>query len=141
MVTLHFMKNLTGNHTPQKLKRNAGPTVSKFSNFKGLHENLSSELSSVTYKFQFRLPKVMILGTLSISLHIYTSPICSWSSFGKTSTCCIFVYLINSLGGCHSGGMRNRWLPLPFDAASHQKCKMIISLSEFSSSFLCCSLE
>lgn len=27
MVTLHFMKNLTGNHIPQKLKRNAGPTV------------------------------------------------------------------------------------------------------------------
>lgn len=97
MVTLHFMKlellpNLApGNHTPQKLKRNAGPTVLKFNNFKGLHENLPSGLSSVKYKFKFRLPKVMTLCALSIFVHIYTSPVRSWSRFGpcKTSTCCI----------------------------------------------------
>jgi len=83
MVTLHFMKleslpNLPpGNHTAQKLQRNAGPTVSKFNNFKGLHENLSSELNSLMYKFKFKSSKVMTLRTLSISVHVYTPPICS----------------------------------------------------------------
>lgn len=86
------LPNLTpGNHAPQKLKRNAGPTDPKFNNSKGLHENLPSELSSDMYKFKFRLPKVMTLCTLSISVHIYISPVCSWSRFGpcRTSTCSI----------------------------------------------------
>lgn len=97
MVTVHFRKleslaNLTpGNHTPQKLKRNAVPTVPKFSNFKGLHGNLPSELSSVIYKFKLRLPSVMTLCTLRSFVYLYTSPVCCWSRIGpcETSTCCI----------------------------------------------------
>lgn len=85
----------------------------------------------------------MTLCTLSTFVHIYTSPVAVGLGLVlvRHPHAAFCVYLINNLGGYHPGGIRNRWLPLPFGGAAHQKCKIITSLSEFSSSFPAAALS